>query len=165
LEDEWFRAELKRHAQFIVRSHGESCQWLGDVVDEAILSFAAKLEKAPNLGLDSAGRGEKFPHIIGTIARNECIDALVRLSRNQGTESELLQDAERAASIRFHETWEELQDLATVIDELPEPERSVLRYYQARYRLREIPQLVQLTYWETYAAFRRGVARICDEFR
>jgi DNA-directed RNA polymerase specialized sigma24 family protein len=144
----------------VLRAGGAPEEWLEDVRHEAMLILAAKLQKVPNLGLDSKGLAEKFPSSIGTIARNECRQALKRLRRIYRTGAELSAESDFRAAASFYLLQVRSLDLSAAIEELPEPLCSVLRLYQLGHDIRAIAPRLGLTYWEAYRAFRHGLKRL-----
>lgn len=160
LEDPWYQAELSKHARSVLRSTGGSAEWLEDVQHEAALILAAKLQKKPSLGLDSRGMAEKFPASIGTIARNQCRQALKRLRRIYRSGVRLVEESDPAVAIGLNELQRRSVELSAAIDELPEPLCSVLRLSQLGFDIRTIAERLEISYWKAYRAFRRGLERL-----
>jgi DNA-directed RNA polymerase specialized sigma24 family protein len=163
LNDPWYRAELAKHARLVLHAGNAPIEWQEDLQHEAMLILAAKLRKKPHLDLDDQGLTERFPAAIGTIVHNECRQALKRLRRMYRTGPELFEESGHRAAVTFYEIQQRALDLSSLIDELPEPLCSVLRLSQSGYNIRQIASRLGLTYWETYRAFHRGVARLRDE--
>ncbi len=163
LEDPWYQAELAKHARSVIRTTSGSPEWLEDVQHEAALILAAKLQKKPSLGLDSRGMAEKFPATIGTIARNQCRQALKRLRRIYRSGARLLEESDPAVAIGLDELERRSLELSAAIDELPEPLCSVLRLSQLGFDIRTIAERLDISYWQAYRAFKRGLVRIRED--
>src|SRR4029453_6682830 len=147
LEDPWYQAEVIKHARSVLRATSGSAEWLEDVQHETALILAAKLQKKPSLGLDSKGLGDKFPASIGTMARNQCRQALKRLRRIYRSKARTLDEANSPASLGVGERESRSLELSAVIDELPEPLCSVLRLAQLGYDVRTISDRLGISYW------------------
>ena len=164
LDDKWFQRELERHARLILWTSGAPGDWLGDIVDEAIVLFATRLQREPDLGLDGQKVAGLFPNCIEVVARDLCGAALRRLRRVLRTNA-LPDDAAAAAAISVRRMESDLSRIAQSIDGLPEPERSVLRLFQIGYNLREVAPILGISYWVTYGAFRRGIEQVREDLR
>jgi RNA polymerase sigma factor (sigma-70 family) len=165
LEDAWYQAELAKHARLTLRACNAPLAWTDDVQHEAILNLAAQLQKSPDLGLHLHRGGENFACQIGTMARNDCHQALKRLRRRYGVHQALCEEAEYLAADRVYRLEDLSLALRNAIDDLPEPHSTVLRLYHAGYLLREIALLLGLTFWKVYAIFHSALERVREELR
>jgi DNA-directed RNA polymerase specialized sigma24 family protein len=155
LEDEWFRAELKRHAEYVIKAHGEPLEWVEDVQHEAMLLLAAKLRARTDLGLDASGLADHLGNNISLIARDDCQDARRRLHRLFGTNVEPLPGDDQASAIGVSPIQE--MALRTAIDDLPAPLATLFRLRLMGYNIGEIASHLHLTYKQAYRGFRRGL--------
>ena len=137
-------------------------QLMDDVQQEAILHLAERLEKAADLGHHPGVIGAKFASWIGTILLNECRDALRRL--HAGREPPAAAEDDEAAAASWDRRREQLTALRVAIDELPEPQATVLRLFLAGDRIAEIAKELRLTYKQTYAIFTSGIDQLRNDW-
>lgn len=160
LGDDWFQAELDRHAEFVVK--GDSSISADDVRHEAMLLLAAKFQSARDLGLDALGLGDNFAQSIGVIVRDDCVDARRRLHRLFGTSFEPLPADGQPAAIGVSDDL--ALELRLAIDDLPPPMAAVLRLHQMGCDIDEIAEMLGLSYKQAYGAHQRGLKLLSDDF-
>jgi RNA polymerase sigma factor (sigma-70 family) len=155
LGDDWFLAELKKHAESVVYASGHSPQLADDVQQEVIVNLSTRLKKSVYFGLDPAATIEKFANWIGTLLLNECRDALRRL--HLGHEAPSPEGSVEVTSVKLQD---QVQALRVAIDELPPLQSAVLRLFLAGHSLRSIAKQLKLHYKRVYLAFCSGVNQL-----
>jgi RNA polymerase sigma factor (sigma-70 family) len=160
LNDNWFRAELRRHAEYVLRTGGYSIEHLDDLQQDVLLHLSAKLRRSVHFGRDPAAAIDKFASWIGTIVLNECRDALRRQRPDHGPQGEPSPDEEEAAAMAAARLHDQVTALKLAIDELPKLQASVLRLYLARHKLSEIAKDLKLTYPQVRWAFFSAIDQL-----
>ena len=121
--DLWFQQQLEARARKTLLARVGRLDWLGDVMHEALLSFARRLAKTPDLRVDLELVDETFPGWIGAILDRECGEAirwLRRLHRMQ------LAALEKIADPRAKQISDARVDVSLAIDAQQEPYRTLL---------------------------------------
>lgn len=164
VEDKWFLAELRRHAEMVIRKSGHSMDLLVDVLQEVILNLGRRFEKSIFLGVDPATNIKNFESWIGTLMFNVCRDALRRL--HVGRESSLEQslDEVEARHVSAGRQQEQARELRLAIDELPQDQSTVLHMILSGESIEDTAERLQLRYKQAYALYCRAIDRLQQEF-
>jgi DNA-directed RNA polymerase specialized sigma24 family protein len=124
---------------------------------EALLAFARRLARTPDLHVDLERVDETFPAWIGAIVERACGEAiqwLARLDRLQHGVLESIPDPrlEQAADARV--------DVNLAISEQEEPHRTLLWLSARGWSVQEIADQLDMTYWEVYRRLNAAVTRL-----
>jgi RNA polymerase sigma factor (sigma-70 family) len=156
-DDRWFRQLLETRARRVITMRSARLAWLGDVMHEALLAFARRLARTPDLHVDLERVDETFPAWIGAIVERACGEAiqwLARLDRLQHGVLESIPDPrlEQAADARV--------DVNLAISEQEEPHRTLLWLSARGWSVQEIADQLDMTYWEVYRRLNAAVTRL-----
>ncbi len=157
VQDPWYQDQLARFTCKIVGHQRPQRDWLEEVRHEAMALLARQFERAPDLHLDPHRAERQFAAWMRTIIYRTCQEAFRRLLRLYGCSGELPKCGVVDPRNLAMETHAELN---MAIDQLTEPQRSVLTLYAKGYSLREIAVQLELQYGATCRACRRGIAAL-----
>jgi RNA polymerase sigma factor (sigma-70 family) len=147
----WFQQNLHDSAGYEIIASRLPPDLADDLEQEVILHFAGKLARQPNLGIDLELAKQKFPAFLGTIIRNECRQVARKL-RSQFLLSKSLPIPQR---IEERSTQRKaLVELSLEIDELKDPQRTIILLKLKGMTLREIAQRIPMSY-----------SKVCREYR
>lgn len=153
----WYQEQLASAARSILRSNRCPFQWQADIEQEAIVRLARRMKKMPSLGIDPAQAKQHFAGWMRTIITHDCRDGLRKLCR-ESRHSLPLPDSFPASEDRVQK--ETRVDLAVALDQLGEQESAVLLLYSKGFTLRQVGEILDLSFWRTYRAYHSGLERL-----
>lgn len=153
IEHPWFQRELRDCVGYTIRSSGLPTDLADDLEHEVFLLLAGKLARRRDLGMDVELAEQKFPAFMGTIIRNDCRQVARKLRRQFVRSPSLLSPARvegRTGEI------ESLVELSLEIDELDDPQRTILLLSMKGMTLKEIAQQIQMNYSQVCREYHHG---------
>lgn len=160
--DAWFRDELERQARAALLARHRPLDWLGDIVDEALVRFREQLRAAPDLGVDRRRVEQTFPTWIAARLRNTSCDAIDYLHRLHGRDQSVTHEAVDPHAAPPIDEW---IDVRKAIDRLAKPVRAVLVLHETGMTISEIAVTLGKNYWEIRRLLHAGLdelaARLC----
>jgi RNA polymerase sigma factor (sigma-70 family) len=155
VQDAWFQEQLDQSSRRVIRHQAAPLQMLEDVKQQAMLLLARDLHHAPDLHVDHQRVRKHFPGWLSTIIGRDCRQAIRFLRRLHFSEQ---------SSIEFdkaHDSSSELDfriDLNLAVDRLEEPERTIVQLHLKNMPIKEIAEMLALSYWKAHRALRSGLA-------
>jgi RNA polymerase sigma factor (sigma-70 family) len=153
----WFQQELHDCTGFEVRGSNLPDDLADDVEQEVILLLAGKLSRRRDLGMDVELAEETFPAFMGTIIRNGCRQ-VARQLRRQFVRTRSLLSPHRVLD---HSTEiESFADLNLEIDELDDPQRTIVLLSLKGMTLKEIAEQIRMSYKRVCREYNHGRRRL-----
>lgn len=153
----WFQRELHDCAGYEIFSSRLPPDLVDDVEQDVILQLAGKLARQPDLGMDLALAKQRFPAFMGTIIRNECRQ-VARNLRWQYLKSASLPMPER---VEEHSGQRKaLVELSLEIDELEDPQRTIVLLKMNGMTLKEIAQRIPINYSKVCREYHQACRRL-----
>lgn len=157
LTDPWCRSQVQWRAQNTLKCFRLSQDWQGDVEHQTLIILADKLLRRRLRPAASVDSGEQILAWFCVVIRRACVQAARGLSRLQRLETpslwiDLAGTDSAMLDLRF--------DVATAIDQLDEPSRSIMLLREQGHSLVDAAGLLQLPYKRTCCAFADGVKRL-----
>lgn len=156
-DDRWFRQMLETRARRVIARRGARLALLGDVMHEALLAFARRLAKTPDLRVDLQLVDETFPAWIGAIVERACGEAMRWLARLDRLQQGVL---ENIPDPRLQPASDARVDVNLAISEQEEPHRTLLWLSARGWSVQEIADQLDMTYWEVYRRLNTAVTRL-----
>lgn len=153
----WFQQKLHDCAGFEILSSRLPPDLVEDVEQDVILLLAGKLARQRNLGMNIELAKHKFPAFMGTIIRNDCRRVARRL-RRQFLRSPTCPSPQRFEDCSVDRT--SLVELTLEIEELNDPQRTILLLHVKGMTLKEIAQKIQMDYSKVCREFHHGRRRL-----
>jgi len=153
----WFQKKLCDCVNCEICSSYLAGDLAGDLEHEVILLLAGKLARRRDLGMDLELAENKFPAFIGTIVRNDCRQVARKLRR------QFLRSATLAAPQLITDQIEQRQSLSEMsleIDELEDPQRTILLLKMKGLTLKEIAEQTQINYSKVCREYHAGCRRL-----
>lgn len=150
---DWFQQQLQDCVRCEILSSRLPPDLAEDLKHEVILMLAGKLAQKRGLGMDLELAEEKFPAFMGTIIRNDCRQVARKL-RRQFLRSPALhspQSLEDRSADRIS-----LIELSLQIEELEDPQRTILLLSIKGMTLMEISEQIQMNYSKVCREFHHG---------
>lgn len=157
VSDPWCRRQVHWRARNALRRFRLSPDWQGDVEHQTLIILADKLIRRrlrPAARIDS---GEQVLAWLCLVIGRACDQAARGLSRPQRFEkaswwTEPMHSNSAMLDLRI--------DMATAIDQLGEPSRSVVLLSEQGHSLVDAAGILRLSYKQTWRAFADGVTRL-----
>ena len=162
LEDDWCRSELRRHAQSVLRVPASRRDQLDDLEQDAIIVLAQSLKQTPDLHADRSRLADSFPAWLGTILLNCCRMALRVAYEDEQTSPLTDEPVDPSPPPDMDEAR---LALVKLIDELEEPQHSVLLLASEGYSRRQIAELLGRPYDQVRKSWKRGVEQLKRRLR
>jgi len=153
----WFKKQLRASVRYEVLASRLPPDLADDVEHEVILILAGKLARQRDLGMDRELAETKFPAFMGTIIRNDCRQIVRKLRRQFQRSSSLMspqciedRSAERTS----------LVELSMEIEELKDPQRTILLMSVKGMTLKEIAKKIHMTYSKVCREYDHGCRQL-----
>lgn len=153
----WFQQQMRACVGYEVLSSGLPPDLAHDLEHEVILLLAGKLARHRDLGMDLELAEEKFPAFMGTVIRNDCRQAARKMRRQFLRSPSLLspQRVEDPAAERIS-----LIEMSLEIEELNDPQRTILLLSVKGMTLKEIAQTIQMNYSKVCREYDQGCRQL-----
>jgi RNA polymerase sigma factor (sigma-70 family) len=155
----WFQKILRECAGYEIISSRLPPDLADDLAQEVVLLFAGKLARQPDLGMDTQLARQKFPAFLGTIVRNDCRHVARRLRRQflRSPTCAWPQRFEDCAGAKISRV-----ELSLEIEELQDPQRTILLLHVKGMTLREIAQEIPMNYSKVCREFHHGQRQLAE---
>ena len=156
INDDWYRAQLRRCAEQVVRSGGAPQAWVDDVEQDAVLLLARQLQRTVDLSYDLDRSPDQFGGWIRTIMFRQCREAMRGMRRRHGGHQTLQDDQNGATEL----SMDAQIDLRLAIDGLQDQERAILHLDSSGLSIAQIASRLGLTYWQVQYGRRKGLEHL-----
>jgi RNA polymerase sigma factor (sigma-70 family) len=160
VEHPWYQEQLQLCAQRVLRRSFGPLEWLEDLKQDAMMLLARKLRGTPDMNANRELLEEHFPGWLGTIIRRDCQETLRQMRRRQPIGSEAVHEDRIAGRC---EDLEARIDFSLLLDQLPDPERTIVMLYGKGWELQEMANELGLSYWKTRRLLHQGVEQIAGK--
>ena len=154
---EWYQQQLRACVGSTIRASRLPPDLAHDLEQEVILLLAGKLARRRDLGMDLELAKQKFPGFMQSVIRNDCLHITRKLRRQFLRSFPLLaapcvedRTAERCSRV----------ELTLEIEELNDPQRTILLLTVKGMTLKEISQKIQMDYSKVCREFHHGQQRL-----
>ncbi len=145
VEHPWYQEQLDLLAGCLVRRLGGVRPAIEDVKQDAILVLARKLRSTPDLHIDRDRAQHHFAGWMATIIRSDCLEALRRLRKPQPLSNDVVnEDRSPDRSVDL----EARIDLSMLLDQLPDPQRTIVILHHKGWQISEIADELKFSYWK-----------------
>jgi len=153
----WFQQELREWAGYEIRSSRLPDDLAGDLEHEVVLMLAGQLARQRDLGMNAEIAEQTFPAYMGTIVRNCCRQATRKL-RRQFLRNGVLPAPQNVAD-RIGQRQSQVE-LSMEIEELDDPQRTILLLKMKGMTLKEIALQMQMNYSKVCRKYRFGLRQL-----
>jgi RNA polymerase sigma factor (sigma-70 family) len=145
VENPWYRGRVAFLTRSILVKGNAPLSWSDDIQQDAILLLARDLRERRDLGLNRARPEAEFEGWINTIISHHIRQALRRMRRT--TKGVGL--VESMEPVQTHVDMEARFDLEQAVEQLADPDKTIIRLFSHGYSIVEIAHSLHLTYRQT----------------
>ena len=156
VDSDVYQDQLGRCARFALHAGGAPKEWQDDIRQDALLLLARQLQRSTDLGYDADRPASEFGGWLRTILTRQSREAIRCMRRRHQRDSVL----EESGANEIELTLDAAIDMRQAIDQLCEPDRTIMFLSQSGWSLQEIADKLGMTYWQVQYARKAGLTRL-----
>jgi RNA polymerase sigma factor (sigma-70 family) len=162
--DEWYRGDVSRRARRVLAGSGAPAAWQEDVEHEVYLALEVALRRRPDLGVHRERVQRCFRAWLRRHTDNACRNAICKLRRLYRSGGPLPEELPARRSLGEQRLADLRVELRSILDGLPDPERTLLSLYADGRSAQEIARRLGLPHGTVWRRIGKAIVRLRAEW-